>query len=174
MRGSDTRRSPLKHLAAVTVVIALAGTFAPPAHAHRKSNFRKERAHLKDRARSQIGARYSYGGSSPRGYDCSGLTNWVFDGHGDNLPRTSMEQFQMAKRDGYKRVWKRKKLEAGDLVFHKTTSARVGHVGIYIGGGKFISSTSSSGVRVRSVWDPYYWGRRWVGATRVPATIRYK
>jgi cell wall-associated NlpC family hydrolase len=56
-------------------------------------------------------------------------------------------------------------------VFHKTTSARVGHAGIYVGGGKFVSSTSSGGVQVRSLYDSY-WGPRWVAGTRVPATRR--
>ena len=79
----------------------------------------------------------------------------------------------MGKRAGYKRVWKRKNLEIGDLVFFKTTSERVGHAGIYVGHGNFVSSTSSGGVRVRSVYDPYYWGPRWVAATRVPVTERY-
>ena len=85
-----------------------------------------------------------------------------------------MDQFNLASRDGYKRIWNRSKLEVGDLVFHKTTSARVGHVGIFIGDGRFISSTSSDGVRVRSLYDPYYWGPRWVGATRLPATMRFQ
>lgn len=85
-----------------------------------------------------------------------------------------MDQFNLGTQGNNKRIWKRSKLEVGDLVFHKTTSARVGHVGIYIGNGKFISSTSSGGVRVRSIYDPYYWGPRWVGATRLPSTMRYQ
>ncbi|HEU4480884.1 MAG TPA: NlpC/P60 family protein, partial [Actinomycetota bacterium] len=93
--------------------------------------------------------------------------------HGAGLPRSSAEQFEMANAPNHRRIWKRRNLERGDLVFFKTTSARVGHVGIYLGKGKFISSTSSSGVRIDSVYDRYYWGRRWVGATRLPATNRY-
>ena len=80
-----------------------------------------------------------------------------------------MDQWRLGSRSAHRRIWKRKNLKKGDLVFHKTTSARVGHVGIYIGRGKFVSATSSSGVRVRSVWDRYYWGPRWVGAVRVKA-----
>ena len=85
-----------------------------------------------------------------------------------------MDQFNLGTRAGYERIWKRSNLQPGDLVFHKTTSARVGHVGIYIGNNKFISSTSSDGVQVRSIYDPYYWGPRWVGATRLPSTMRPK
>jgi cell wall-associated NlpC family hydrolase len=68
---------------------------------------------------------------------------------------------------------KRKNLETGDLVFFKTTSRRVGHVGIYVGRSRFISSTSSGGVRVDSVYDRYYWGKRWVGGVRHRSTRRW-
>jgi cell wall-associated NlpC family hydrolase len=95
---------------------------------------------------------------------------WTYDDHGASLPHSSMEQWRLGRRRGYDRIWKRRKLAVGDLVFHKTTSARVGHAGIFIGHGRFISSTSSGGVRVRSIWDRSYWGPRWVGAVRVPAT----
>ena len=157
-------------------VLGLAGSLlvglAPaPVQAHQPAWW-KARQHIRERARDQVGARYRYAGESPRGFDCSGLTRWIFEGHGARLPHSSMDQFRLARRDGYERIWKRKDLEIGDLVFHKTTSARVGHAGIYIGKGRFISSTSSDGVQVRSLYDPYYWGSRWVGGTRVPATAR--
>ena len=156
-------------LAAAIVVLA-----APTALAHVPSDFRAERAHIESRARGQIGDRYSSGGTSPAGFDCSGFTRWVYAAHGANLPHSSAAQFDLGARKGYARVWKRTKLETGDLVFFRTTYARVGHVGIYIGNDKFISSTSSSGVRVDSVYDGYYWGSRWVGAVRLPATTRFE
>ena len=159
------------HMAIIIAALMGLTIGAPAAEAHTRERSWKQRAHIKDRVRSQVGTPYSYGGSSPRGYDCSGLTTWTFDDHGANLPRSSMDQFNLGKRDKYRRVWKRKRLKAGDLVFHRTTSARVGHVGVYIGKGKFVSATSSEGVRVRSLYDRYYWGPRWVGATRVPALM---
>ncbi|MGI8775018.1 MAG: C40 family peptidase [Actinomycetota bacterium] len=175
MTGSRNHHSLLKYGMALIASLAVLSTIlAGPVSAHTPNNYQKARDHLRARARNVTGTPYRYGGSSPSGFDCSGFTRWTFDGHGARLPRTSMEQFKLATRAGHKRVWKRSKLQVGDLVFHKTTSARVGHVGIFIGNGKFISSTSSDGVRVRSIWDRYYWGPRWVGATRVPATIRYK
>ena len=145
---------------------------SPPASAHVPPEWWKERRHIEKRAKSQLGASYRYGGGSPRGFDCSGFTRWTFAEHGAKLPHSSADQFRLARRNGYERIWKRKNVEVGDLVFHKTTGARVGHVGIYIGNGRFISSTSSEGVRVRSLYDRYYWGRRWVGATRLPVTAR--
>ena len=137
--------------------------------AHELADANKQRSHIEDRARSQIGAPYSYGGTSPSGFDCSGFTRWVYMDHGANLPHSSDAQFELAGSNGYKRVWDRADLRVGDLVFHDTSSGRIGHVGIYVGGGRFISATSSEGVQVRSLYDSY-WGPRWVGATRVPAT----
>jgi cell wall-associated NlpC family hydrolase len=171
MRGSHTRHSTLK-FAVTTIVAALVASLAvAPAQAHERSNAFKQRRHIKERGKSALGSPYRYGGTSRRGFDCSGFTQWTYEGHGQNLPHSSSEQFKLAKRPGYKRIWKRKSLKKGDLVFHKTTSARVGHAGIYVGRGKFISSTSSEGVRVRSLFDRYYWGRRWVGGVRTPSTV---
>lgn len=171
MKVSQMRRPFSRGLSLVTAVAASSLILAAPASAHHLDDARKHRAHIETRATNQVGARYSSGGSSPGGFDCSGLTRWTFQEHGANLPHSSIDQFYMAKREGHKRIWKRGKLKVGDLVFHKTTSARVGHVGIYVGNGKFVSATSSRGVRVRSLYDPYYWGPRWVGATRLPATM---
>ncbi|HEX2196588.1 MAG TPA: C40 family peptidase [Actinomycetota bacterium] len=168
MSAGSTRTRAL--LAPAIAAIALTAG-APGAQAHHLEDHVKQRDHVEERARSQIGARYSYGGSSPRGFDCSGFTRWVFARHGATLPHSSYEQYEMAERDGFRRVYKRANLKEGDLVFHKTTSARVGHAGIYVGGGKFVSATSSGGVRVQSLYDSY-WGPRWVAGTRVPATRR--
>lgn len=154
----------------VGLVAASLAISAVPAEAH-TVEWRRQRRHIKERARGVVGSPYSYGGTSPRGFDCSGFTRWTYKEHGASLPHSSIDQFKLGARRGYKRIWKRGKLKVGDLVFHKTTSARVGHAGIYIGNGRFISSTSSSGVRVRDIYDRYYWGPRWVGATRAPATM---
>ena len=170
MRGSHDRSSPSKYVAGVVAGLIAITLFGGPAEGHVLQRFRRERRHIRERALSQRGAPYRYGGSSPNGFDCSGFTRWTFDDHGASLPHSSTDQWQLGSRRAYKRIWRRLKLEKGDLVFHKTTSRRVGHVGIFIGHGKFISSTSSGGVRVRSIWDRYYWGPRWVGGVRVPAT----
>ena len=158
---------------ALIVSGAMVLSFGPTAtaQAHKLQRVAKQRRHIEERSRSERGTRYTAGGERPRtGFDCSGFTSWVFGGHGADLARTARNQFKAAYNKGNQRIWKRSKLRTGDLVFFKTTSARVGHAGIYIGRGKFISSTSSRGVRVDSVYDPYYWGRRWVGATRHRST----
>lgn len=161
---------------AVAVSSFLAVTLlSAPGSAHTHRDYRDQRAHIEERARSESGTRYRYGGSTPRrGFDCSGFTRWVFSDHGAELPHSSIDQFYTARRDGWKRVWKRSNLEVGDLVFFKTTSARVGHAGIYIGTGRFIHSSSAAGsVVIHSLRDGYY-RERFVGATRVPATMRYR
>jgi cell wall-associated NlpC family hydrolase len=162
-----------------TIVVALVVTTIYPVAANaaalgvstttNNSDVHRTRRNVRERARSQIGASYYYGGSSPRAFDCSGFTMWTFKRLA-NLPHNSSDQFNLARRRGYRRIWKRKNLKVGDLVFHHTTSARVGHAGVYLGHGRFISATTSDGVRVRSLYDRYYWGPRWVGAVRVRAT----
>lgn len=162
-------------LIATVMIIGASLVAVAPASAHSHRDWQRERAHIEDRGRSERGTHYSYGGTSPSsGFDCSGFTRWVFSQHGATLPHSSMSQFDMAGRNGYKRVWKIRNLEVGDLVFFKTTSARVGHAGIYIGNSRFIhSSSSGGGVRIDSITDPHYYRARFVGGTRVPATQRY-
>lgn len=174
MSGSPTAYRSFKAFTIVVLSLAMLSlTLGDAASAHNVSNWRRQRHHVERRARDQLGAPYRYGGTSPRGFDCSGFTRWVFAGHGASLPHSSSAQYSMGRYERNKRVWKRSKLEVGDLVFHNTSGGGVSHAGIYIGRGRFISSTSSSGVRVRSLYDSY-WGPRWVGGTRLPITMRYK
>ncbi|CAN5672765.1 hypothetical protein BH20ACT21_BH20ACT21_02190 [soil metagenome] len=163
-------RRRLTVIASAALVTALVFS-ATPASAHSPSNSRKERKHLRKRARSEVGTPYVYGGSSPSGFDCSGFTRWVFGRHGGSLPHSALGQFLLGKNARFKRIWKRQNLRVGDLVFHKTTSALVGHAGIYVGHGRFITATSSRGVRPQPLRDSY-WGPRWVGGTRMPVVIR--
>lgn len=153
------------------LLVAVLGSLMIPtsvAQAHSIEDAARQRAHIEERARSVMGNRYSYGGSSPStGFDCSGFTRWVFSGHGADLPHRSIDQFDMAGQNGSVRVRKIRNLERGDLVFFKTTSARVGHAGIYLAKGNFIHSSSAAGeVRISSLAAGYY-RDKFVGATRV-------
>jgi cell wall-associated NlpC family hydrolase len=113
-------------------------------------------------AKEQIGVRYSWGGTSRGGFDCSGFVQFVFSKHGVSLPRTSISQSgtgsKVAKSD----------LIPGDLVFFATRGgSRVSHVGIYIGNGNFIHASSGGGhVRIDALSKDYY-AKRYVGARRV-------
>ena len=121
---------------------------------------------IKSIALSVIGTPYSYGGTSPAGFDCSGFTSWVYSHVGITLPHSSDAQYSLGGSDGYTHIASMEDLAVGDLVFHATDGSGVGHVGIYVGGGQFISATSSEGVQVRSLSDSY-WGPLWIGAVRV-------
>ena len=113
------------------------------------------------------GTPYRYGASSPRGFDCSGFTSYVFKRFGIELDRSSRGQIS----DGV-RV-KKNDLQPGDLVFFQGRSGRggVGHVGIVTKVNDdntfhFIHSACSSGVTESKNTEAYY-SRRYVGACRV-------
>ncbi len=84
-------------------------------------------------AKQYIGTPYVYGGSSPKGFDCSGFTKYVYSLYGVDLNRTSYSQVN----NGYNVAYEN--MQAGDLVFFKTGSG-ISHVGIYVGYGSFIHS----------------------------------
>jgi cell wall-associated NlpC family hydrolase len=109
------------------------------------------------------GVPYVFGGTTPRGFDCSGYVQYVFKQRGANLTRTADTQFLegMALR--------KSQLKPGDLVFFSTYEAGASHVGIYAGDGKFWNATSSRGVMLSQLNDSY-WGARYYGARRVLAT----
>ena len=109
-----------------------------------------------------IGVRYSYGGTSASGFDCSGYVRHVFKELGiTSLDRTSSGMYNQGT------AVKKSELQPGDLVFFNTSGKRVSHVGIYIGSGKFIHASTSKGVIKTSINDKYYWGNKYVGAKRV-------
>jgi cell wall-associated NlpC family hydrolase len=109
------------------------------------------------------GTPYRNGGSEPsRGFDCSGLVQWVFAQHGTALPRQTTEQFTVGEGVDPSEI------RAGDLVFFSTVSRGASHVGIALGDGRFLHAPSSRGVvRVERYEDSAYWSRRFVGARRV-------
>jgi uncharacterized protein YgiM (DUF1202 family) len=113
-----------------------------------------------------VGYRYVWGGASPsRGFDCSGLTSYVYRQFGVSLPRTAASQFSTAYGAS---VGPMDNLAPGDLMFFVNTGGRRGisHVAIYIGGGRMVHAmTPRYGVQVSSVWGSY-WTSRYAGAIR--------
>lgn len=156
-------------LAAALAAVVAVGALASPAEAHTPGGRAQARRHIARRALKQLGTKYTWAGETPKkGFDCSGLTKWVYEGHGPTLPHQSLMQYRLGGSNGFKRIRSRTDLMKGDIVAFKTSSAKVGHVGIYIGDGEFVSAIpSSNSVRIDDIYDPYYWGKRWVGATRV-------
>ncbi|MEK4228408.1 C40 family peptidase [Solibacillus sp. FSL H8-0538] len=121
---------------------------------------------LKTTASKYIGVRYSYGGTTTSGFDCSGYVRYVFNELGvSSLQRTSSSMY------GQGEAVKKSDLTEGDLVFFNTSGSGISHVGIYIGSGKFIHSSTSEGVTITKLDDPYYWSSKYVGAKRI-ATVQ--
>jgi cell wall-associated NlpC family hydrolase len=117
-------------------------------------------------ANKVMGTKYVYGGTTTKGFDCSGFVGYVYKKVGKKLPRTSASMYKTGKSIS------KKNLKVGDLVFFNTSGKGVSHAGIYIGKGKFAHSSSSKGVTVSKINDPYYWGSKYVGAKRVAKVVK--
>ncbi|MFD2446722.1 NlpC/P60 family protein [Bacillus sp. CGMCC 1.16607] len=109
-------------------------------------------------AKDLLGVKYQYGGTTPSGFDCSGFLVYVFGKAGIDLPRRSADQYQIGQ------AVSKADLEPGDLVFFGKSG--ITHAGMYVGDNKFISATSSRGIKIDSLSDSY-WGPKYVGAKRV-------
>jgi len=96
------------------------------------------------------GVPYNYGGSSPRGFDCSGLVYYAYREAGFVVPRTSREQLRAS------RPLTLKEALPGDLVFFSTPE-KVSHVGIYLGGQQFVHAPSTGkSVEIETLEQDYY------------------
>ena len=109
-----------------------------------------------------LGTRYRSGGASPNGFDCSGFTMYLYAQLGYSLPHSATAQY---KNCGY--AVAKSDLQPGDLVFFSDSSHAIGHVGIYIGNGQFIHSSSGAGCVVISDLSSNYYLKNYVGAKRI-------
>ncbi len=130
-----------------------------------KKDISKKRKAVVEEAHSWLGTKYRYGGNERSGTDCSGMVMRVYkDAANIKLPRNSAKQCE------YCISIKRNELKQADLVFFtsKSSGKRVTHVGIYIGDGKFIHSSTSRGV-ITSSLDEKYYIKHFHSCGRVPA-----
>lgn len=114
-------------------------------------------------AKSLEGVGYTWGGTSRAGFDCSGLTQYVYGHLGRRIARTAEEQFRQFRPISKARAW------GGDLVFFHLTSnpaSYVYHVAIYEGGNSMVAASSGAG---RVTWESL----AWAGSTVTFGTITH-
>jgi hypothetical protein len=115
-----------------------------------------------DFAASLIGSEYVWGAEGPDSFDCSGLTQYVFQEFGVELPRRAVSQSKVGEKIT-------KRLQRGDLVFFSTDTRKslVTHVGIYEGDGMMIDASKRHGRVRRDDLDEEYWADRFMFARRI-------
>lgn len=113
-------------------------------------------------AKTFLGAKYASGGNGPSSFDCSGFTKYVYNHFGYTISRTSAAQANNGVQVG------KDELQQGDLlIFLNDAKSSIGHVGIYIGGNRFIHAANATRGVVTDSVDSSYYGPRFVEARRI-------
>ena len=121
------------------------------------------------RAISQLGTPYDWGGETAgKGFDCSGLTYYIYQKANIDIPRTARTQYRATKHVH------RSKLRPGDLVFFRIKGRHVDHVGVYVGDHRFIHAPrTGEHVKFSNLNNPY-WRRHFVAGGRVPGASNFQ
>jgi peptidoglycan DL-endopeptidase CwlO len=148
----------MRAAAVLALVTLLAGCAASPPRPERVPPAGALGARAAALASRLVGTPYRSGGSTPDGFDCSGLVFYVYRELGVSLPRTAAEQ-----RAALERV-PATALAPGDLVFFSTPAD---HVGIYLGGGEFVHAPGTGRVVERARLNSPYFILGYAGGGRV-------
>lgn len=119
-----------------------------------------QRSRITAIVRNMIGAPYQYGGTTPSGFDCSGLVWYSHKKAGIAVPRTASQQYKTGKKVSAGNM------KPGDLLFFRIHNTRTLHVATYVGKRTFVHAPSS-GKKVRTEkLDNPYWSKRLIGSRR--------
>jgi murein DD-endopeptidase len=168
MRVSQTRNAMavLTHRAMLALGIGVAVLLASCAGNAERSRggapaSRDAAAQAVSYAQEMIGKPYRYGGASPAGFDCSGLVQYSYRRAGIHLPRATPAQRQAATLISVRN------LRPGDLLFFHQEGKKASHVGLYMGGGRFVHAPSSGKhVRINSLKEDF-WKKHFAEARRI-------
>ncbi len=130
---------------------------------NKKASINKEaqvKAKLEQIYKKYKGAKYRYGGTTSRGFDCSGFVQRVYkEAFNIDLPRSTRDMMKLGKKIN------KNELKPGDLVFFHPTR-KYYHVGIYLGNGVFIHASTSRGV-IKSDLSLNYWKKSYIKGRRI-------
>jgi hypothetical protein len=131
----------------------------------RRESGNYDKTPILNNAKVHLGGKYVWGGTVPAGFDCSGYVQYVYKKEGVELPRTALQQSKVGKDV----TWQ--PLKKGDLLFFLTDRKRgipVTHVGMYLGGNKFIHAASKrKGIIISPFTPKSKYGKLFVKATRI-------
>ena len=149
------------YLLVLVLLVGCASTREPGSPATGARTTEQTGSQAADAALSMVGKPYRYGGSTPRGFDCSGLVNYSYARAGLRVARSTDALRAQAT------LIHASALRRGDLVFFDQEGKKFSHVGIYLGDGRFVHAPSSGGrVRIDPL-DADYWQRHFVEARRI-------
>jgi peptidoglycan hydrolase-like protein with peptidoglycan-binding domain len=115
-------------------------------------------------AKDQLGDPYISGNVGPNSFDCSGLVYYCLKEAGSSRSRYNAAGYSDV--EDWDKISSMSNLEVGDLLFFKTNGKKVGHVGIYVGGGEMIDASSSNGKVVRRSCTTTFWSNSFLFARR--------
>jgi cell wall-associated NlpC family hydrolase len=129
-----------------------------------KKNRTYDKNQILNNAKKHLGGKYVWGGTQPKGFDCSGYVQYLFKKEGISLPRTAYAQSKVGQ------YVERDKLKKGDLLFFLTDKKRnipITHVGMYIGNDKFIHAASRKKGIIISSFSKSKYNKIFVKAKRI-------